>query len=126
MATHTKHRSHARSIVRVPSIKPIVLKTTKIIKKAAKHSRRRSMGGLMSGLQTRQIVGGAALGFLKKTFPNLPHLPLVGQNGTVALAAMVLKGKVPFAEDVLNAALVVVGYQLGAGQTIDGEYVAGF
>jgi hypothetical protein len=127
MAKHTKTRSHSRALVRVPSVKPIVIRQTKVVK-AKRHHKHHSRG-MFSGLDTKKIIGGAALGFLKKTFPTLPHLPMVGQNGTIALAAYVMRGKVPFAEDVLTAALVVAGYQLastGAIEGAEGEYVAPF
>lgn len=127
MAKRTKHRSHSRALVRVPTVKPIVIRSTKIVK-AKKHHGKHHHKGLLSGIQTKQVIGGAALGFLKsivkKNFPNFT-VPMVGENGAIALAAYVMRGKVPFADDVMNAALTVVGYQFGAGQTIDGDYIAG-
>jgi hypothetical protein len=125
MATKTKHRSHSRALVRVPTVKPIIIRSTKIVK-AKRHHKGHRGSSFLSGVQMKAAIGGAALGFLKKQFPSLPHLPVLGQNGTVALAAYALRGKVPFAEDVMLAALVVAGYQFAETGTVEGGYVAGF
>jgi hypothetical protein len=126
MAKHTKTvRHHSRALVRVPTIKPIVIRSTKIVKAAKRHGRR--VGGkLIAGVDVKKIIGGGALGFIKKNFPNIPHLPGIGQNGTVAAIAYVLRGKVPYAEDVMNAAVVIASYQFMATGTVEGgDYVAG-
>lgn len=66
-------------------------------------------------------IGGLAYGFIEKTFPNMPTVPVLGKPGTVALAAYVLRGKVKFARDVGIAASVLAGYQLGKEGHILGD-----
>jgi hypothetical protein len=139
MAKKTKSRA---LVFRAPSFstpKPIVIRSTKVVK--PKHKRRHHANGsggrgLMS--KTRMgIVGGAlAVGFLEKQgfMAQLPTLPLIGRTGTIGLAAYVLSdnGKNKFADEICTAALVIAAHELGStGSIVGGEpqdvsYVAGW
>lgn len=66
-------------------------------------------------------VGGFAVGFLEKTFPNLPSLPIVGKKGAIAIAAYFLRGKHPLVQDVGMAAAAISGYELGSTGRISGD-----
>jgi hypothetical protein len=66
-------------------------------------------------------LGGFAVGFIEKTFPNLPSLPIVGKKGAIALAAHFLRGKHPIVGDVALAAASISGYELGKLGTISGD-----
>lgn len=126
MARHTKSVRHhsRRALVRVPTVKPIVIRSTKIVKSIKRHAKHRGRQ-LIAGVDVKKIIGGGALGFIKKNFPNLPHAPYLGQNGTVAAIAYILRGKVPYAEDVMNAAVTIAAYQVMATGSVEGGYVAG-
>jgi hypothetical protein len=139
MAKKTKTRA---LVFRAPSFsapKPIVIRSTKVVK--PKHKRRHgksSSGG--RGLMSKQrmgIVGGAlAVGFLEKQgfMQQLPTLPLIGRTGTIGLAAYVLSdnGKNHFADEICTAALVIAAHELGStgaivgGEPQDVSYVAGW
>lgn len=68
-------------------------------------------------------IGGFALGFVKKTFPTLPTIPILGRSGTIALGAYFLRGhiKSPIVRDVALAAAAVAGNELGSTGTISGD-----
>jgi hypothetical protein len=66
-------------------------------------------------------VGGFAVGFIEKTFPNLPTLPIVGKKGAIAIAAYFLRGKHPIVQDVGMAAAAISGYELGHAGKISGS-----
>jgi hypothetical protein len=133
-----KHR-HSSAIVRARPImfkapRPIVLRAkTRIVhkkpkKKHHRHHTKSLLGGFLTQKQINAALGGGALGFIKKTFgASLPTVPVIGQNGTVALAAYLLRGKFPLADDICTAALVVSMYQLGSEGKVEGVegYVAG-
>ncbi len=71
-------------------------------------------------------LGGAALGFLEKTFPNLPTLPVIGRKGTIALACYYFskgKGGHSLLRDVAIAASSIAGYELGTSGRISGDDV---
>jgi len=131
MAKRVKHRrSHSRAIVRVKAVKPIVLRQTKIVHAKRHHKRggRGMLGGLLGGggPEMKVAMGGAALGFIHKQFgAQLPHMPMVGTNGTIALVAYFLRGKVPFASEVASAAIAVSAYEFASTGAISGDYVTG-
>jgi len=131
MAKRVKHRrSHSRAIVRVKAVKPIVLRQTKIVHAKRRHHKhgRGMLGGLLGGggPEMKVAMGGAALGFIHKQFgASLPKVPMVGTNGTIALVAYFLRGKVPFASEVASAAIAVSAYQFAATGTVEGDYIAG-
>jgi hypothetical protein len=122
MAKHrSKHRS--RALVRTShTVRPVVIKKT-IVKKGRSrhHSSHFGLGGFLSQQQINAGLGGAALGFIQKQFPNLPKIPILGEAGTVAVAAWMLRGKVPLANDVATAAIVVAAYQLTSTGKIVGD-----
>lgn len=66
-------------------------------------------------------VGGFALGFLEKSFPNLPSLPVVGRKGAITLGAYFLRNHSPILADVALAGAAISGYQLGSTGTISGD-----
>jgi hypothetical protein len=71
-------------------------------------------------------IGGAVLGFIEKTFPNLPTVPVIGRAGTIALAAYFLSrqggmGRSGITRDVALAGSVIAGYQLGKNGVIAGD-----
>jgi hypothetical protein len=94
--------------------------------RAPKQRRRRSRGhsGGRSG-STKSLmnvaIGGALLGFIQKTFPSFPTLPIIGQAGTIALAAHFLGKGHPMLQDVAHAGAAVAGYQLGHDGKIAGD-----
>ncbi len=71
-------------------------------------------------------IGGAALGFLEKSFPNLPTVPVLGRAGTIAVGAYFLSRRGGMGgtimRDVALAGAVLAGYQLGKVGKIEGEY----
>lgn len=66
-------------------------------------------------------VGGFAVGFIEKSFPNLPSLPIVGKKGAIAIAAYMLRGHSPILTDVALSAAAISGYQLGSTGTVTGD-----
>lgn len=65
-------------------------------------------------------VGGLAFGWIEKTFPNLPTMPVIGRAGTIAVLAHYAGRRVPLANQVATAAAVIAGYQLGSTGKING------
>lgn len=69
-------------------------------------------------------IGGAALGFIEKSFPNLPTVPLIGRKGTIAIACYMLHKRGTgggILRDVAIAAAVLAGYELGRDGKISGD-----
>lgn len=143
MAKHAKHKSRALALYRPHTPKPIVIRTTKVVK--AKHRRHHrhggsgfGLGGLMSKQRLGIVAGALAFGFLEKQalFASLPSLPMIGKSGTIGLAAYLLSngGKNKLADDIATAAFVIAAHELGSTGTIVGEepapdvsgYVAGY
>lgn len=90
--------------------------------------RRSSGGGGGITLRNRMIghaVGGFAVGFIEKSFPNLPTLPIIGRKGAIAIGAMLLAGKHPIIADIGLAAAAISGYELGSTGAISGEVLGG-
>jgi hypothetical protein len=145
MAKH-KTRSHSRAPLALyrPSMpKPIVIRTTKVVKAKNHHHRRGGSGGglalgnLMSKQRMGIVAGALAVGFLEKQgfMANLPALPFVGRTGTIGLGAYLLSngGKNKLADEICTAALVIAAHELGSTGTIVGAdgsgevgYVAGY
>lgn len=144
MAKHrVKHKSRALSLYRPSSPKPIVIRTTKIVKHK-KHHRRHGggggfgLGGLFSKTRMGIIAGAAAFGFLEKQamFASLPSLPMIGKSGTIGLAAYLVSngGRNKLADDICTAALVIAAHELTSTGSIIGDdpngpgigYVAGY
>lgn len=70
-------------------------------------------------------LGGAALGLIEKSFPNLPTVPVIGRKGTIAVAAYFLSKRGGIGggilRDVAIAAAVLAGYELGKEGRVSGE-----
>ena len=70
-------------------------------------------------------IGGGALGFIEKTFPAIPTVPLLGKAGTIALVGYLCRnmggviGSV--ARDVALAGAAIAGYELGKEGKISGD-----
>jgi hypothetical protein len=132
MAKKTKSRALALRPFTMSAPKPIVLKQTRTIVKHTKHKKRHHHAGGMRGLvdpaRIGIVVGGAAVGFLQKQNLNIPHLPVLGQAGTIGLAAYLLSdgGKNRIADEICTAALTVAAYELGStGQIVGGDETPG-
>lgn len=135
----TKTRSHSRALTySAPrAIKPVVIRTTKVVKPKHKHRRgggRGLLGGLGGGLlsqnRTQMVAAGAVVGFIDKSGWNVPKLPYVGEHGTIAVAAYLLSGggKNRLADNVCTAALVLAGYEFAKTGSIvggDGDFDGG-
>jgi hypothetical protein len=123
-------RKHSRSLAlaRRSSVKPIVIRTTKVVK--SKHHRRSGRGGLsrVGGVFSKHNIttvgAGFAVGMLEKMafVQNLPSLPYIGKTGTIAIAAFLMSdnGRNRMAADVATSAAAICGYMLGSGGTIVG------
>jgi hypothetical protein len=123
MAKRSKSRSLA--LARRPSVKPIVIRTTKVVK-AKKHHRRGAgrAGGLFSKHNITVVGSGFAVGMLEKMafVQNLPSLPVIGKTGTIAVAAYLLSGgRQGMALDVATSAAAIAGYMLGNQGSIVGD-----
>lgn len=65
-------------------------------------------------------LGGAAVGFLEKTFPNLPTLTFLGKKGTIAAAAYLLRRQIPYAREIAISAAAISGYEFGKEGRVSG------
>lgn len=90
-----------------------------------RRSRRRS-GSRASGFgTTKKAIGGAAIGgaiygFIEKTFPSIPSVPVLGKSGTVALICYLAGDRHPLLRDVGVAAASIAGYTLAKDGAISG------
>ena len=66
-------------------------------------------------------IGGFAVGFIEKSFPSLPTLPIVGKKGAIAIAAYFLRGRHPIVTDIGNAAAAISGYEFGSTGHVTGN-----
>lgn len=124
-----KHKSRAMSLYRPHTPKPIVIRTTKVVKAKKRHPHRHggrgmSLGGILSKQRMGIVAGALAYGFLEKQafFQSLPSLPVIGKTGTIALGAYLLSdgGRNKLADDICTAALVIAANQYGSTGTITG------
>ena len=120
-------KSGGTTIVQMPSAAPVVRRRRSGgggRRRTRKSSRRRSSGGGGGRNLTHELVGygvgGFAVGFLEKSFPGLPSLPVVGRKGAIAIAAYFLRGKHPIITDIGRAAAAISGYELGSVGRISG------
>jgi hypothetical protein len=128
---HRRKTSTSVQVIRATPVRapaPIVIRqSAPRTPKPKKHHRRRHGSG--GGLTIQHIVaagiGGFALGFVKKTFPTLPTVPILGRSGTIALGAYLLRSHVksPIVRDIALAAAAVAGNELGSTGTISGDVV---
>lgn len=65
-------------------------------------------------------LGGAAVGFIEKQFPNLPTLTFLGKKGTIAAAAYLLRRQLPYAREIAISAAAISGYEFGKEGRISG------
>lgn len=127
-----RRRAATAQIVRVPSFSRPPAQVIQIrsprstgATKKTKHRRRSSSaGGGRSYLGA--AIGGAVFGFIEKSFPTLPTLPILGRAGTVAVAGYFLSkrgglGHSGLIRDVTMAAAVIAGYELGKDGKISGD-----
>ena len=118
-------RSTASKTVTVKST-PIVVRAPSAPRKApAKRRSSRRSGGFGGGDNFGRTViacglGGAAVGFIEKTFPNLPSLTFLGKKGTIAAAAYLLRRQLPYAKEVAISAAAISGYEFGKTGSISG------
>jgi hypothetical protein len=125
-------RTRSAQIIRysAPRVaQPIVIRAPRAATKKKTHHRKSHGGGALT--QQRLIslaLGGAAFGFIEKSFgAQIPTLPVVGRAGTITLAAYYFsKGKAGgILRDVAMAGAVLAGYQIGTTGKIAGEEVLG-
>jgi hypothetical protein len=135
--------THRRSAIvpfrpRTHYAKPIIIRP--VAAKPVKHKHHRRHGG-GSGLMNKErmgiVLGGFAVGFLQKQGIKLPALPVLGEAGTIGLAAYFLSGngKNKLASEICTAALAIAAYEMGStgavvgengnGEFVQGGYVAG-
>lgn len=123
-------KSGGTTIVTVPAAAPVARRRRSSGIRRSGGGRRRRGGGRRrssvggGGGPNRMIghaVGGFAVGFIEKTFPNLPTLPIVGKKGAIAIAAYLLRGRHPIVSDIGMAAAAISGYELGKLGNISGD-----
>lgn len=102
---------------------------TQAPRRAARSIRRAASRGAAAygaaGLRSRMgavALGGFGVGFIEKTFPGFPSLPIVGRKGAIALAVMMLNPKEKILQDVGMAAAAIAGYEFGKTGTVTGLY----
>jgi hypothetical protein len=125
-----RSRSRSRALARRSvSVKPVVIRTTKVVKaKRRRHHHRGGglgVGGFLSGANVEMLMAGAALGFLDKSaiVASLPKLPFLGEHGTIAVAAYMLSrgGRMPLAANISRGAMFLAAYELVKQGAISGE-----
>lgn len=65
-------------------------------------------------------LGGAAVGYIEKVFPNLPQLTFLGKKGTIAALAYVLRRQLPYAREIAISAAAISGYEFGKTGSVSG------
>jgi hypothetical protein len=99
---------------------------TTIIRERAETKKHKGHRGSRRGESSEKVLaahamGGFILGYIDKTQPNIPTIPILGRAGTIAVAAHFIgKGKPGIATNVRNAAAAVAGYEFGNKGTISG------
>jgi hypothetical protein len=127
-----RRRAATAQIVRVPSFSRPPAQVIQIRSPRSsgapkkKHHRRRSSGASGGRSYLGAAIGGAIFGFIEKSFPTLPTLPILGRAGTVAVAGYFLGkrgglGHSGIIRDVTMAAAVIAGYELGKDGKISGD-----
>ena len=133
LCSMAKRRSTSTAIVRAV---PVPVRTPAPVIRIAtprplaapkkKHRRSSSVGG---GLTEKTLfgagIGGLAIGFIEKQFPNLPLVPVLGRKGTIAIGAYLLSKRGGMGggimRDVALAASVLSGYELGKTGQVTGD-----
>jgi hypothetical protein len=128
-----RRRAATAQIVRVPSFsrppaQVIQIRSPRssgVTRKSKRHHRRRASSSGGGKTYLGAAIGGAVFGFIEKSFPNLPTLPLLGRAGTVAVAGYFLSKRGgmggSLVRDVTMAAAVIAGYELGKDGKISGD-----
>lgn len=127
-----KRRSTSTAIVRtvpipVRSPAPIIriAQPRAIAPKKTRHRRSSVSGGITTKTMFAAGIGGAALGFIEKQFPNLPSVPVIGRKGTIAIGAYLLSKRGGMGggimRDIALAASVLAGYELGKSGQVTGD-----
>jgi hypothetical protein len=122
-ATITRHRAGGDSIVVVEPPRQAAP-----LQKTIKRRGRRSVGAGGFGRSAKgnrligTAIGGLAYGFIEKSFPGMPTLPIVGKPGTVAIAVYFAGGNNDLLNDIGIAAAAIAGYQLGKEGVISGDF----
>jgi hypothetical protein len=121
--------------------KPVIIRvrSAKPAKHKKGHHRRKggSVGDLFGGNRGKILMGAFAVGLIQKTgmAAQLPKIPLLGETGTIGLAAHFIGGGKPgLMSDIATAALTIAAFELGSTGSIVGDngepdvsgYVAGW
>jgi hypothetical protein len=110
-----------------PAAAPIVIRQRSRAPAKKKHHHRSKHAGKgnLQKAMTGAAVGGFLIGYIEKSFPTLPTLPVVGKKGTIAFAAYVIAGKGgqvgAIARDVALVAAGIAGYEYGSTGKVTGE-----
>jgi hypothetical protein len=128
MAKWTKRNNPHTQIIRVPQARPVapIIRVSAPRAAPRKHHHRRRGGAVHGGLNQHTMInfalGGAALGFIEKSFgAQLPTVPIIGRKGTLALLAYYFsKGRGGIVRDIAIAGAVLSGYEMGATGKISG------
>jgi hypothetical protein len=129
-AGHMARRRRASAgakIIRIPTAQkaPIINVRAPSAPSKRKGTRRRggkSAGGsLTKDSAIAAALGGLALGFIEKTFPNMPTVPVLGKKGTVVLACLFLGKKIPYSKEIGLVAAGLAGYELGKDGRVSGD-----
>ncbi len=122
----SKKTALALARARTHHVKPIVVRTT-VVKKPKHHKRRGgggglSMGSFLSPQRTEMALAGAAMGYIDKSGWNLPKLPVLGEHGTIAVAAHMLSdnGRNKIAANVATFAIALSAYEFTKTGSISG------
>lgn len=123
----TKRRSSSARTITVRQPAPVVVRTSSGVTRRRAPSRRRSSsrGGFGGGDNLGKTMlacglGGAAVGFIEKQFPNLPTLTFLGKKGTIAAAAYLFRRQLPYAREIAISAAAISGYEFGKEGRISG------
>src|SRR6267142_26466 len=120
-------RSRTTSMVRYTAprtVSPIIRVTAPRAVHKKHHRHKGGHGGALTQSRMFEMaLGGAAFGFIEKSFgASLPTLPIVGRSGTIAIAAYFFgRSRGGIVRDVAIAAAVIAGYQIGSTGKIAGE-----
>lgn len=122
--THRRAFSLARRSV---SVKPVVIRQTKVVKAKKRHHRGGGggFGGFLGANQIEMLVAGAALGFLDKSafVASLPKLPFLGEHGTIAVGAYMLGKSMrnPILHNIAKGAMFLSAYEMIKDGAIQGD-----
>jgi hypothetical protein len=135
MAKRTSTRTAIVRAIPMRAPAPIIKVSAPRAAPSRKKHHRRHRGGGARAVNVKTMmgaaIGGAVMGFVDKSFTNLPTLPVIGRAGTIALAAYMLASKGggggigAIARDVALAAAAVAGYELGKEGKVSGDVMGG-